>query len=114
MDDKAAPIFERIRGLCAERSAIITECNALGISHEAAWLSQGNRGIRDREFRREIQKYESLLQRALAQRPLQAAALQEAEVGSIQMVRICPDVYASAEPDGARGLPYEPPRPRQY
>ncbi|KAH9855540.1 hypothetical protein C2E23DRAFT_723902 [Lenzites betulinus] len=78
-EEKAAPIFERIIELQEARDAIIFESAALGISHEASWLERGDRGIRDREVRRELRKYDDLLQKAKLQQAAQAEALKQAE-----------------------------------
>ncbi|KAL1944058.1 hypothetical protein VTO73DRAFT_3876 [Trametes versicolor] len=78
-EEKAAPVMQRVFEVCDERDAVILEASTLGLFHETEWLSYGSRGIREREFRRETQKYDALLARIDAQRPVQLEVLKEAE-----------------------------------
>ncbi|KAI0351851.1 hypothetical protein OH77DRAFT_1461238 [Trametes cingulata] len=78
-EEKVAPVFGRILEVCKERDTIISESSALGLAQETLWLAFGSRGIREREFRREIALHDALLERARAQMAVQAEVLGQAE-----------------------------------
>ncbi|KAI0323475.1 hypothetical protein GY45DRAFT_1212399, partial [Cubamyces sp. BRFM 1775] len=78
IEGTAGPVFDDIIKVGKERDAIILQSSRLGLEHEAMWLAQGGQGIREREFRREIAKYDDLKAKVAAQRTAQTDIVNKA------------------------------------
>ncbi|KAI0323533.1 hypothetical protein GY45DRAFT_1264413 [Cubamyces sp. BRFM 1775] len=61
---KTAAVFGRVLDICSKRDSIVLSAANLALTHETTWLARGQKEIRYREFRREMAKYDDLLEQA--------------------------------------------------